>query len=386
MKKYISLILVGAMAASLAACSSSKADATAETATGESATSETSSSNVGYDMGLDETGYSRGIKASDYIDMPEDWKTYTVDSDVYTVTDDSVQSELNYFASSYGLTQEVTGRAVENGDIVNIDYAGTVDGVAFTGGTTTGADLEIGSNSFVDDFEDQIVGHNVGDNFDVTVTFPEDYSSSTDLETGETEIELANKEAVFNVTLNSISVYNVTDDDVAENLGTYKLQDGTAVTTVDLFKQYITENYRLNQVSENVRQYFNDGVTAKKDLSDLVNMNLEANREYVVNQAETYGMEADEFVSNYSSYSTLDEYIDSMKDSAEESVKLALAVQYLAEDYGYVPTEDDIREYVGEDNYDSAVEDYGIESLAQECLSNTIIERYCNEIVERSMA
>ena len=78
-----------------------------------------------------------------------------------------------------------------------------MDGVAFTGGTATGYDLTLGSGSFIDGFEDQIIGHNVGDTFDVTVTFPDGYGDSTDAE-GNT-ITLSGKEAVFSVTLNSIS-------------------------------------------------------------------------------------------------------------------------------------------------------------------------------------
>ena len=76
---------------------------------------------------------------------------------------------LNQYTSS----QPVTGRSAQSGDVANIDYTGTVDGVAFTGGTATGYDLTLGSGSFIDGFEDQIIGHNVGDTFDVTVTFPD---------------------------------------------------------------------------------------------------------------------------------------------------------------------------------------------------------------------
>ena len=77
-------------------------------------------------------------------------------------------------------TQQVTDRAAADGDTVNIDYAGTVDGVAFTGGTYSGYSLTLGSGSFIDGFEDQIVGHKPGETFDVNVTFPDGYSDSTD--------------------------------------------------------------------------------------------------------------------------------------------------------------------------------------------------------------
>ena len=89
-----------------------------------------------------------------------------------------------------------TSLVVEDGDTVNIDYIGYIDGVAFEGGNTQGygADLTIGSGSYIDDFEEQLIGHNVGDNVQVKVTFPEDYGKD----------ELNGKEAVFDVTINGI--------------------------------------------------------------------------------------------------------------------------------------------------------------------------------------
>ena len=89
-----------------------------------------------------------------------------------------------------------TSLTVADGDTVNIDYTGYVDDVAFDGGSTdgNGADLTIGSGTYIDDFEEQLVGHNVGENVQVTVTFPEDYGVE----------ELNGKEAVFDVTINGI--------------------------------------------------------------------------------------------------------------------------------------------------------------------------------------
>ena len=231
------LAVISAACIALTACGKNVTDAsTSETA--ETATSETASA-VEYDLGLDDDGYFRDVTASKYIKMPKNYKEYTVSKDVYAVTDEEIQSELDYFQSNYKLTTEVTDRAAQEGDVVNIDYEGTVDGVAFTGGTTEDYDLELGSNTFIDGFEEQIVGHNTGDSFDVTVTFPDGYSSTTDRTTGEQTIELANREAVFHVTLNKISQYSMTDADVAGLMSGYKLQDGTAVTTVALLREYV---------------------------------------------------------------------------------------------------------------------------------------------------
>ena len=92
--------------------------------------------------------------------------------------------------------QTDTSFTIEDGDTVNIDYVGSIDGVEFQGGNTngSGADLVIGSHTYIDDFEEQLIGHHPGDSVDVTVTFPEDYGKD----------ELNGKEALFKVTINGI--------------------------------------------------------------------------------------------------------------------------------------------------------------------------------------
>ncbi|MCD7761943.1 MAG: FKBP-type peptidyl-prolyl cis-trans isomerase [Lachnospiraceae bacterium] len=89
-----------------------------------------------------------------------------------------------------------TSLTIEDGDTVNIDYVGSIDGVEFSGGSTDGAgtDLTIGSGTYIDDFEEQLIGYHPGDTVDVTVTFPEDYGVD----------ELNGQEAVFEVTINGI--------------------------------------------------------------------------------------------------------------------------------------------------------------------------------------
>ena len=156
-----------------------------------------------YSDGLDENGYWSGIKALDYVTLPEDFGSIALKESDLTPTEDELQQQMDSLLNQYTTSQPVTGRAAQSGDVANIDYTGTVDGVAFTGGTATGYDLTLGSGSFIDGFEDQIIGHNVGDTFDVTVTFPDGYGDSTDAE-GNT-ITLSGKEAVFSVTLNSLS-------------------------------------------------------------------------------------------------------------------------------------------------------------------------------------
>ena len=177
--------------------------------------------NFDYSSGIDANGDLENVRALDYVTLPDNYTALPIKKSDITPSAEDIQAQVDNLLAQYATTQEVTGRAAQSGDIVNIDYAGTVDGVAFTGGTYQGYDLTLGSGSFIDGFEDQIIGHNVGDTFDVNVTFPDGYDDSTDSE-GNT-IVLSGKAAVFSVTLNSISesvTPELTDAWVDANFGT----------------------------------------------------------------------------------------------------------------------------------------------------------------------
>ena len=136
--------------------------------------------NFTYSDGLDANGYRTGITAQDYVTLPDNVAALPIKKADVTPSNSDVQARIDSLLSQYSTTQAVTDRAAQNGDVVNIDYSGTVDGVAFNGGTYQGYDLTLGSGSFITGFEDQIVGHKPGETFDVTVTFPDGYRDSTD--------------------------------------------------------------------------------------------------------------------------------------------------------------------------------------------------------------
>lgn len=132
-----------------------------------------------------------------------EYKGITVTKEEITVADEEVDAELERTREMQSRVVEVTDRAAAQGDIAVIDYEGFVDGRPFEGGKGQNHSLEIGSHSFIDTFEDQIVGKNAGDAFDVNVTFPEQYHAA----------ELAGKPAVFKVVLHTIKTKEVPDLD-----------------------------------------------------------------------------------------------------------------------------------------------------------------------------
>lgn len=131
----------------------------------------------------------------------------------YTVSDKDVEHELGHMAEHNARLVTVDDRQVEKGDITIIDFVGSIDGVAFEGGTATNQELEIGSNKFIPGFEDQIIGMKVNEEKDINVTFPEDYFSK----------DLAGKEATFKVTLHEIKKKELPkiDDDFAKDVSKF---------------------------------------------------------------------------------------------------------------------------------------------------------------------
>ena len=145
------------------------------------------------------------VKISAYTGMK-------IEKFAYTVSDADVQAEIDRLLDKKATREEITDRAAANGDIVTIDFVGTVDGVKFDGGEAEGYDLTLGSGAFIPGFEDQVVGMNKGDKKDVNVTFPENYQAA----------ELAGKAAVFAVTLHKIQAKvlpELTDEFVKETTG-----------------------------------------------------------------------------------------------------------------------------------------------------------------------
>lgn len=158
-------------------------------------------------------------------------KVETMDT---TVTDEDVQAELDKVKEQNARLVAADDKAVEDGDQTTIDFEGFVDGVAFEGGKGEDYPLTIGSHSFIDNFEEQLIGKKVGEEVEVNVTFPEDYQAE----------ELAGKPAMFKVTVKEIKVkeYPEVDDDFA--------QDVSEFDTLDEYKADIRKNLEEKKAQE----------------------------------------------------------------------------------------------------------------------------------------
>lgn len=290
-----------------------------------------------YSDGLDENGYWSGIKALDYVTLPEDFDSIALKESDLTPTEDELQQQMDSLLNQYTTSQPVTGRAAQIGDVANIDYTGTVDGVAFTGGTATGYDLTLGSGSFIDGFEDQIIGHNVGDTFDVTVTFPDGYGDSTDAE-GNT-ITLSGKEAVFSVTLNSLSenvTPELTDEWVESNFGV-----SDDLHTADQLRSYFSDALYANNYDNAIVDYLMANSTFKELPAEITSYYIRMFLNHYNQYATAYSMDLNAFAQTQG-YTSADAMLAASDAYFEHLAKQDLIFQAVAEAKSLAPTQKEL--------------------------------------------
>ena len=205
MNKNVLALIAGAAALCMmtAGCSSQTADNTTEAATSAAAATTAAAAAAEEEPGWqdDDMAYLSGIKASDYVELPDGYKHQEVEAaKPKDPTDEDVEKRIEAVLQSNGTLEEVD-RKVEEWDTVNIDYVGKIDGKEFEGGSGN-YDLVIGSGAFIEGFEDGLIGAKKGEKLDLNLKFPENYPAA----------DVAGKDVVFTVTVNKISDYKLTDD------------------------------------------------------------------------------------------------------------------------------------------------------------------------------
>jgi trigger factor len=365
--KAVCLLCAGALALTAAGCSKSAASSSTSASSEASvygSASDYDYQNFAYSDGLDENGYWSGIRALDYVTLPEDYASIPLKKADIEPTEEDVQSQIDSLLSQNTTTQQITDRAAADGDTVNIDYVGTVDGVAFTGGTYSGYSLTLGSGSFIDGFEDQIVGHKPGETFEVNVTFPDGYSDSTDAEGN--AVVLSNKKAVFSVTLNYISeeiLPELTDAWVEEN---FSSTDGVH-TVEDLRAEYQKMLYQ-NNLNTAVMDYLLANSTFKDLPKEVTDYQVNQCLNYYYTMAQYYGYDLDSFLQAAAGYDSADDLLDAMSDSITEYAREALLYQAVAEAMDIAPTQEQI------DTYTAYTETYGANYCTMVALMDAVSE------------
>ena len=275
----------------------------------------------------------------------EGYKGIEVTRKVAEVTDADVDADLNRVRERNARMIEVTDRASKMDDVVNFDYEGFVDGVPFDGGKAEGHDLKLGSGQFIPGFEDQLVDRNIGDEFDVNVTFPEEYHAS----------ELAGKPAVFKCKMNAIKFNELPelDDEFARDVSEFDTLDEYKAD----IKAKITE--RNNKaadadVEEQLIAALNEKLIAEIPEAMYENETENFVRDYD-NRLRMQGLD----LATYFRYTGLD--LDTirkqMRPDAERQVKTRLALEKIAELEAIEVNDEEI-----EAEYGRLAEAYGMEA------------------------
>ncbi|MBO5999773.1 MAG: FKBP-type peptidyl-prolyl cis-trans isomerase, partial [Lachnospiraceae bacterium] len=263
-----------------------------------------------------------------------------IDEAAVTADEAYLDAQHQSMLSAHQYADEDPSLTVKEGDTINLDYVGTIDGEAFDGGSTDGAGttLEIGSGSYIDDFEDQLVGTHPGDEVTVSVTFPDDYSNE----------ELQGKDAEFAVTVNGIMTMPEWNDDfVAE------YYSDTASTTAD-YDAYLSDSYRSMQISSSVNDYLQNSVTLTeypkkylRHLESLIMNEDNATYEQIRSMYNSYGINfpynsLEEYNANYYP----DGYEAHLEKDAMAWMGKNVAVQKIFTDNGLTVTDEDYTDYL----------------------------------------
>lgn len=248
--------------------------------------------------------------------------TYT-ETDV-SVSDDEVESQINSTLTAHATAEQITDRAVEDGDTVNIDFEGKIDGKTFDGGTASGASLTIGSGTFIDGFEDGLIGVKPGDKTTLKLKFPDEYKTNTDL---------AGKDVTFDVTVNYIKGDDIVpelDDDFVKGLNI----DG--VSNVKEYRAYVKSQLQANKESEaekskqsELLQQAVDNAEIKEIPEELVTQYATQYTDYYKQYASYFGLELSDFLTQYMNQ-TEEEFNQSAQDYGKERAGYMLVVSAIA--------------------------------------------------------
>lgn len=310
------------------------------------------------------------VNPDDYVTLG-DYKNIEVTAINYDFTEDELKAyidkDLEYYVSSYDLYDYKPIKdkeTVSENDVVNIDYVGKKDGVAFAGGTAEGAHLKIGSGSFIPGFEDGLIGVAVGDTVDLNLTFPDTYDNE----------ELKGQEVVFTVSVNSVdeALAPEYDEDFFANFGI------EGVSTYDDYLEYARGYLNEAKDEQNVGAVEEEIWTAVTDMCEVKEIPQvildEKNKELdedLQEYAEYYGVDTDTMI-QYMGHDQ-ESYEAQKKTAAEAEAKKTLICMAIAKKENIDITDEDLKQ-IAQEEY----EDYGYASAAEmlESKSNEYIRSY----------
>lgn len=344
MKKYVKLTLCGLAAAMLVAGCGKK---TEEPETTTAAVTET----------------TEGVADKGVISKLGTYKGVEVTKMSTEVTDEELEARIQSILDANPEYIAITDRPAQNGDVVDIDYVGMKDGEAFEGGTAQGYKLELGSKSFIDGFEDGLVGATTGQELSLNLTFPEGYGNA----------ELAGQAVVFDVTVNGIEEVK---DAVLDNNFVQRMSD---FNTVDEWKADTLADMEAEKEAQAEQKIENDALTAAIGNSEfelneaVVEEQYNNQLSYYTSMTQMYGMSLADYVSMYGM--TEEQFNEELRRSSELAIQQQLLVAAIAEKEG-LQVEDADRESLAA-MYNMTVEDlktsYGEEAVEESAMMYKVV-------------
>ena len=265
----------------------------------------------------------------------ETYKGIKIPEFVYTVSDADVDKDIEETRLRLAKDEEVTDRAAQMTDTVNIDFTGKMDGKEFEGGTAQGYDLTLGSHQFIPGFEEGVVGMNIGETKDVPVTFPEDYQAE----------ELKGKEAVFTVTLHKITgkVLPELDEEFAKKMGS---------DSVEAYRTKVRERLERNAASRSLNETENSIVTeiAKGAKAEIPQAMIDKQNEFALQRLEYNLMYQGIRLDDYLKYlnTTREAYMHTFDEESKRTVLHQLIVEKIIKLENIEATQEEIDEKIAE--------------------------------------
>lgn len=349
-KKYLSMVLVLVMSLSLAACGTKTDDSNGKT--------DSSGGSVDYNAQLkkDMEDYKQYVTLGEYKGLE-----VSINKSDYDVTQEDIDQYINNIRSARGTAKDVTSGTTKMGDKIRLDYSGTLNGVAFSGGTATDVEYTIGSGRFIKDLENGLIGLDVGKEYEVPCRFPDTYDNS----------EMAGKDVIFTVTVSAIieTILPEYNDEFVKTLVDTGAYDTTAKTTEEFnqyAKQYLENSANQSYESKKYSLIW-DKIDETTTVSGYPEEELKSVTETIINNArseysyyKTYYTDLDSFETYLKSiYGFTDE--NDFKEYADEYAKSYLTekmvITLIGEKENVTVSEDEIKEYgeliAKENNYES---------------------------------
>ena len=305
------------------------------------------------EFNLEEIGSGKDLKFNVEVYVKPDvtlgqYKGLEVEADQQELTDAMVDAEIERDRDKASRTLDVEDRPVEKGDIVNLDYAGTIDGVAFEGGTAQGQTLTIGSGSFIPGFEDQMIGMQLNEERDLNVAFPADYHSA----------EVAGKDAVFHVKVNGIQKVEKPelDDDFAADISDFNTFEEYKADVIKRLQE------RIAKSNENAAKNALVDKAVENAQVDIPQAMIDTQGDYMIREMEMNAAYQGIRLDDYLKYMGMTREALKAQNEAEATrrVKNELVIDAIRKAEGIEPTEEDIEQQIREqaERYGQDVEDF----------------------------